>query len=187
MPPTKRHTAAYASHRTRRPNVGTNVGTTGEAHGDADMTDLFLVLASTLSALAALIAILAGLLHLYWAAGGRWGFDVAIPEDAKGGPAFVPGPALTALVAGLLFVFAAMVLAPAWLLPGGAPSLVVLALRVGLGSAALILFARVLCDRDQSGLLRRRHDTRFARLDARLYTPLVAVLCLGALAALART
>jgi len=45
-----------------------------------------------------------GLLHVYWAAGGKWGTDVTIPKQ-DGKPLFQPPPAGTLLVA--LFLLSA--------------------------------------------------------------------------------
>src|SRR5579872_5116416 len=81
-------------------------------------------------------AVLCGLgaLHLYWAGGGRWGTDVAIPKRASGESTFVPGSAATLLVSMLLFAAALVFLGhgeptgqliPKWLFAAGAWVLVV--------------------------------------------------------------
>ena len=81
-------------------------------------------------------AVLCGLgaLHLYWAGGGRWGTDVAIPKRTSSEPTFVPGSAATLLVSMLLFAAALVLLGrvelwgqwiPRWLFGAGAWVLVV--------------------------------------------------------------
>ena len=52
--------------------------------------------------LAAAVLLGLGALHAYWAGGGRWGTDVAIPKRG-GQPLFVPGPAGTLMVGVLLW------------------------------------------------------------------------------------
>jgi hypothetical protein len=126
------------------------------------------VVASVLTALAGL--------HLYWAAGGHWGADANVPE-VSGRPAFTPGPAACVVVAGLLLLAAATVLAtmigpaalPAWL-PRTATFVV-----------AFVFSARAVGDFRLVGFFKRVRDTRFARLDSTVYSPLCAALAAGCL------
>lgn len=118
------------------------------------------------------VAGLAALLHAYWAVGGRWGFAVAVPERADGGPAFVPGALACLAVTAVLLLFAGLVLgtaftdAAAWV-------------RVLTGVATLVLVARAVGDRRQVGFTKTNRQTRFAQADDALFTPLVVVLALG--------
>ncbi len=125
-------------------------------------------------------AVLCGLgaLHLYWAGGGRWGTDVAIPKRTSSEPTFVPGSAATLLVSMLLFAAALVLLGrvelwgqwiPRWLFGAGAWVLVV------------VFGARVVGDRRWFGLFKRRKGTRFAWWDSMLYIPLSGLLALAAL------
>jgi hypothetical protein len=112
-------------------------------------------------------------LHLYWAAGGRTGAVAALPER-EGAPIFQPGIASTLVVAGLLLSAALLVLAraghwPAALLPDWMVTL-------GAPVVALVLLARSIGDFRYIGFFKRVRDTRFARLDTRVYSPIALLL-----------
>jgi Protein of unknown function (DUF3995) len=127
--------------------------------------------------LAAAMLLALGALHVYWASGGRWGTDVAIPtcEDR---PRFAPGIASTLTVAMLLWAAAIVLLGrlrlwgdwlPRWPFAAGTWALVV------------VFGGRVVGDFRWFGLFKRVTGTRFAWWDTRLYVPLCALLSLAAL------
>jgi hypothetical protein len=118
-------------------------------------------------------------LHVYWAAGGRLGSVAALPER-NGAPLFQPGLASTLAVAGLLAFAALLVLARAG--HGPATALPQWMVRFGAPVAAVVLLARAIGDFRYVGFFKRVRDTRFARLDTRIYSP--AALLLGAATAL---
>lgn len=121
---------------------------------------------------AAGFALLSGL-HVYWAAGGRSGAVAALPER-NGVPLFQPGPASTLVVAGLLAFAGLLVLAHAGHGPAVAlPSWMV---RLGAPVAAVVLLARAVGDFRYVGFFKRVRDTRFARLDTRLFSPIALLL-----------
>jgi hypothetical protein len=103
-----------------------------------------------------------GLLHFYWAAGGGTGKNAAIPE-INGVPAFKPSKAATAAVGLVLLGTAAIVLMHVALLLAG---------------AAAVLILRAIGDFKLVGFFKRHRDSRFARMDTLLYSPLC--LALGA-------
>jgi hypothetical protein len=118
-----------------------------------------------------------GALHAYWASGGRWGTDVAVPQRG-GRPIFVPGLIGTALVSALLCAAALVLLGrlgfwgqwlPQWPFVAGVWALVV------------VFGARVVGDLRWFGLFKRITGTPFARWDTWLYVPLCALLALAAL------
>ena len=122
-------------------------------------------------ALAALAA-----LHVYWAAGGRWGASAAVPE-VGGASAFTPGRAATLVVAALLSCAAALVLWRAGVfrvsgLPRVVPS-------VGVWGVAAVFALRAVGDFRLFGLFRKPSQSRFARNDRWLYTPLCLALALA--------
>ena len=127
------------------------------------------------AAVAATLMALA-LVHLYWAAGGRWGADAAVPEVA-GKRAFEPGPAACIVVAGLLSAAAALVVlraarwSPSWL-PAWLPA-------VGCAGVALVFALRAIGDFKLVGFFKRVRETRFARRDTRLFSPLCLALAAG--------
>lgn len=121
-------------------------------------------------------------LHVFWAAGGRWGAAVAIPRRALGGavsdrPAFTPRPAGTLLVALGLAAAAALVLAQA-----GALSLPLGARWIKGGTLALgVLFLlRAVGDFRYVGVFKSVRGTDFARYDTFLFIPLCVLLGGGA-------
>jgi hypothetical protein len=119
----------------------------------------------------AIVLALAGILHVYWAAGGRWLFDRAVPTG--GASAFTPGPLLTLAVALALFVFAALVAAAG---AGAGPAEV----RWLVGAGALVLAVRAIGDTRTAGFTKTIRGTAFAEADDRFFTPLITLLAFGA-------
>ena len=120
------------------------------------------------------VAILAmiGLLHAYWACGGRLSMGAAVPQIG-GVAAFRPSAAATWAVAIALSLAALTVAAagnlvevpgPAWVHVGGAILL------------ALIFTARAVGDFGLVGFFKTRGDGSFARLDTWVYSPLCLLL-----------
>jgi Protein of unknown function (DUF3995) len=121
-----------------------------------------------LSAITAAVFVVLALLHFYWALRGVSGNSAAIPQ-VNGVPAFKPSKAATAAVGLALLGTAAIVLMHVELLIAG---------------AAAVLVLRAIGDFRLVGFFKRVRDSRFARMDTLLYSPLC--LALGAaLAALA--
>jgi hypothetical protein len=93
-----------------------------------------------------------------------------------GKPLFVPSRRATALVGVALLLFACLVGATAGLLEAGIPVRVLSWLCNGL---ALGLLARAIGEFKYVGFFKRVRDTRFARLDTLLYSPLCLLLAIG--------
>jgi len=117
-------------------------------------------------------AVLAALsaLHLFWAAGGRWGRSAAVPTTVENRAVFAPSRTATLVVAALLAASAAI-------LVGGVGGWDPRALfRLGCVGIAIVLFARSIGDRRYIGFLKRIGDTQFGRRDTWLYSPLCLLL-----------
>ena len=110
--------------------------------------------------------------HWYWALGGRLGRSSVIPSTA-GVAHFSPSRTGTVLVAAALLLAAGTVvvaaegsLAPVW--------------RTICSSAAVLLAAvltlRAIGDTRHVGFFKQRNQSRFARLDTFLYSPLCVLL-----------
>lgn len=131
-----------------------------------------------------------GLLHVYWASGGTWGADVALPTRGgqPGDPprfTFRPSPPGTILVAVLLFAAAAVVLGRAGVLSDLAPPSHWIFV-VGAWVLAGVFFLRSVGEFRYIGFFKRVRDTEFARWDTRLFSPLcLAIAVLAAITALA--
>ena len=116
-----------------------------------------------------------GLVHVYWAAGGKWGTDVTIPKQ-DGTPLFQPPRAGTLLVAILLFSAGLVVLGrlglwgaalPCWLFVAGNWTLVA------------VFLGRVVGDVKWFGVFKRMRGTAFAWWDTWLFVPLCFLLAVG--------
>ncbi len=123
-----------------------------------------------------------GLLHLYWAFGGRLDSDRIIPRRvvvdptsgvARQAPAFTPSLRGTLLVAAALIAAAGLVALRAGLFSAGVPHWTVQAAVVGI---SLVFLARAVGDFKLVGLFKPNNGTTFAYWDTRLYSPLCVVL-----------
>ncbi len=119
-----------------------------------------------------------GLLHFYWAAGGRAGKTAAIPSTG-GVPHFVPSKTGTTLVALALFAAATVVALASGILPSPLPPSVPVGLALVL---ATVMAARAVGDFRIVGFFKKPSDSRFAYLDTRYFSPLCAALALGIVA-----
>lgn len=126
---------------------------------------------------AAVAAAVAGV-HVYWAAGGRWGMGAVVPQRADGSPAFSPGPVATLGVAVACAVLAGLLLWPSFAaVPGWA--------RIGLWVAMGVFALRAIGDGRQVGFSKSNRETAFAQADDAIYSPLVVGLGFACGAALA--
>ena len=119
-----------------------------------------------------------GLLHVYWAGGGAWGTDVAIPKQ-DGKPVFQPSPAATLLVATLFFSAGLIVLGRIRLWGAALPRWPFVA---GTWTLVAVFLGRVVGDFRWFGVFKRMRGTAFARSDTWLFVPLCLFLALGCLA-----
>lgn len=122
------------------------------------------------------ILLAAAVLHVYWAAGGRWLFDKAVPDT--GNSRFKPGPIATLSVAGALIALAGLVL-NAGILNWG-PDL----LRWALIAGITVLAARSIGETKYVGFTKTVRNSDFAEFDDRFFTPLIVFLALGSTGAL---
>jgi Protein of unknown function (DUF3995) len=124
-------------------------------------------------------AVLGGLggLHVYWAAGGKWGTQVTIPKR-DGAPLFTPGPLATVLVAVLLCAAALVLLGRIGVWGGWLPRWPFVA---GTWTLVVVFAGRAVGDFQWFGLFKRMTGTPFAWWDTWLYVPLCALLALAAL------
>lgn len=131
-----------------------------------------------------------GLLHLYWALGGNWGADVALPTrgSVPGAPprfTFHVTPVATFVVAVLLFLAAAVVLGRASLLSNAAPATHWIFV-VGTWVLAALFLVRAIGEFRYIGFFKGVRDTEFARWDTWLFSPLCLIIALlAAITALA--
>lgn len=115
----------------------------------------------------------AAAVHVYWALGGRWMLDRAVPAELGDRP---PGPLLTLAVAAGLLVFAGLVGAAAFDVgPAGSRPLV--------WAGVAVFGLRAFGDTKVAGFTKTEHETPFGRADDQWFTPIVVFIALGATAA----
>ena len=112
-------------------------------------------------------------MHVRWAFAGPGTFTAGVPARPDGSPVLSPGPVAALGVAALL-------LASGWLLlerAGLGPRLLAAPLpAIGCTGVAVVLLLRGIGDFRYVGLFKRVRGTPFARMDSRIYTPLVLAL-----------
>ena len=125
-----------------------------------------------------LIAVFAGLslIHVYWLFGGRVGQLAAIPER-DGKPLFEPSAVATLVVAIGLALCAVVIAGTAGVLALPLSQTVLAWLTRAL---AVVFLLRAIGDFRLVGFFKRIRDTRFARLDTAVYSPLCLALAIGA-------
>jgi hypothetical protein len=112
-------------------------------------------------------------LHVYWALGGRWGKDAAVPRRPGGERLFEPSARSTWLVA---IALAAAAYAVRLAVRAG-PLHIAAAIAVAL--LALAFLARAIGDFRWVGAFKRERGSKFARLDTRYFVPLCLLLALA--------
>ncbi|MFC8688751.1 DUF3995 domain-containing protein [Brevibacillus porteri] len=130
----------------------------------------------------AILLVVVSLLHFYWAFGGKWGTDSVIPTTADHSRrTFSPRMGGTIVVACLLTGAAYLLLAQSgYLLPVIAPSLI----QWGCIVCAAVFVLRAVGDFNYIGFFKKVKNTRFARQDTVLFTPLCLWLGISFLLAL---
>ena len=116
---------------------------------------------------------LLGLLHIYWAFGGKWGLDGVVPTLEEGTATFQPGFVITLLVALALFTGAFLHIGYAILLSDFYRT-------IGLLGMSFVFLIRAIGDFKYVGLFKKNKTTIFARRDTRYYTPLCVLLAVNA-------
>ena len=121
--------------------------------------------------LGAVLASLA-IVHVYWALGGRWALEGAVPTK-EGEPLFEPGPlACLAVALGLMAAAGAVF----WCGESLYLDLPNHLARWAVAFLAVLFFLRSVGDFRYVGFFKRHKGTLFARRDSRLYSPLCLVL-----------
>lgn len=123
---------------------------------------------------ALLLAFLSGI-HFYWAFGGKWGFELALPRNAEQQKMLNPRQLDCAIIAVGLLAFSLFFLYSVKLIPLSLPSWL---LPNGLWVISSIFFLRALGDFRYVGFSKRIRNTDFARLDSFYYSPLCLLISL---------
>lgn len=117
-------------------------------------------------------------IHFYWLLGGKWGIDAALPTSKDGKKALNPRIFETLMVALGLLLMALLHIDKTGLIELNLPSWIdAYALRI----IAFIFLIRAIGEFRYVGFFKKIKNTKFARLDTRLYSPLCLLLSLNAL------
>jgi flagellar biosynthesis protein FliQ len=131
------------------------------------MTDYLI---ASIGTLLCLVFIFLGGIHFYWGIGGKWGLSVALPQTNEGEKPLNPG-LIACFIVGLgLLIFATLALLAANII-----TLQFLPIRVTQISTwlvAVIFALRAIGDFKYVGIFRRVHETEFAKMDKKFFTPL---------------
>lgn len=124
------------------------------------------------------------LVHVYWALGGEWAAVAAVPQVPQEGssqlrPAFKPRGWITLVVAATLLSIAVLV---CWRVGWCLPPSHHWSLQWVISAIAILLFARAIGDSELVGFFKEVKESKFARLDTWVYSPLCVVLGAGLLA-----
>jgi len=119
------------------------------------------------------ILIAISILHIYWANGGKFALDNAIPTTIKGIKVFNPGKLLTFLVSVLLLVFAYV----AYILQFDNLNLLFTNYYMIAGKIVSTIFIiRVIGDFKYIGIFKKIQNTPFAIYDSKYYIPLCFII-----------
>lgn len=140
--------------------------------------------------LTAAALVLAAGVHVYWAAGGQWMIDRALPKVE--GRDFSPGPVATLAVAAALLAFAGLVTLTGFsnaiqssaIQSNATPSDATQLARWAVMAGVAILTIRAVGDNKVAGFTKTDHSSPFGQADDQYFTPLIVLLALGATGAL---
>jgi len=122
------------------------------------------------------ILLVLSVIHFYWALGGRWGFDKALPTNMEGKRVLKPNKMESGIVGLGLFLFSFYFLIygsivsfelPHWLM-----TYVIWAITV-------IFLLRAIGDFKYVGFFKKIRNTEFGRLDTNFYSPLCLFLSIS--------
>jgi hypothetical protein len=112
---------------------------------------------------------LLGLLHVYWALGGKWAVGAVIPTNTNGRKLFNPGSLGTLIVALGLLLFMMTDLNYSGLIAFDFSKNIT---RYGILGICIIFLMRAVGDFNNVGFTKQRTQSEFAKMDTRFYSPL---------------
>jgi hypothetical protein len=116
-------------------------------------------------------------IHFFWAFGGRWGADAAIPTSQDGKKALSPDIFATLVVAFGILAMALLHLGKVQTLNLPIPAWIN---TYGLKIIAGIFLLRAIGDFRYVGFFKKIKNTKFANLDTKYYSPLCLLLSINA-------
>jgi Protein of unknown function (DUF3995) len=116
-------------------------------------------------------------IHFFWAFGGRWGADAALPTSQDGKKALSPDIFATLVVACGILAMALLHLEKIQMMNLPIPAWIN---AYGLKIIAGIFLLRTIGDFRYVGFFKKIKDTKFADLDTKYYSPLCLILSINA-------
>lgn len=126
--------------------------------------------------LTAAIFFLLSVLHFYWAMGGSWGKNVAVPTKSTGEKMLSPSALASGVVAVGLLLMGLLQLRG---ILSFLNEIDVRVFRYGNFAIAFIFFARAIGDFKYAGFFKKVIDTPFAKNDSWFYSPLCLFLSIA--------
>ncbi|CAA7195551.1 DUF3995 domain-containing protein [Chryseobacterium potabilaquae] len=117
-----------------------------------------------------LIFLCIGGIHIYWAFGGNWGKQQAVPTTPEGTPLFTPS---------FFSCFGVGIILLSFILLMNNENLDFISPKVSLYSktiVAIIFLMRAIGDFKYVGFFKKINGTEFARLDGKYYTPVCLII-----------
>jgi hypothetical protein len=116
-------------------------------------------------------------IHFFWAFGGRWGADAAIPTNKEGKIMLSPDVFATLIVAFGIFAMALLHLEKIQVVSLPIPAWIN---TYGLKIIAGIFLIRAIGEFRYVGFFKKIKNTKFANLDTKYYSPLCLILSINA-------
>lgn len=131
-----------------------------------------------LSLITAIIFLILSIIHYYWAFGGKWALNSALPTNKFGKKMLNPSVFMTVIVGAILSLFSVY-----YLQKGNITQINLPQISSYLGYGIPILFLiRAIGDFTYVGIFKKIKNTKFAKLDTKYYSPLcLAISILGTL------
>ena len=124
---------------------------------------------ATLSVINISILAMLGFLHIYWAFGGKWAAEKALPSTPGNEPLFTPGIFACIVVAAGLLTFAALFIIHTFMPIPALPQWLV---TNSLWLIGAIFTLRAIGDFRYVGFMKKVKHSTFASLDTKYYSPL---------------
>jgi hypothetical protein len=126
-----------------------------------------------IACLLGLIFLLLSVIHIYWAFGGNWGLQAAIPTNENNKKVMNPKLVACILVAIILFALALVMFTVVKILYIPFPTWV---LKFGTYVIAIVFLLRAVGDFKYVGFFKKIKVTQFAKYDTKYFSPLCVVI-----------
>jgi len=113
------------------------------------------------------------MIHFYWAIGGQWGFENALPTDEQGIKLLNPKTIDSILVGTILLIFGLLYWSSLKTLKN---KILTIIRNIGLWVIPILFLVRAMGDFKYLGFFKQVNGTVFAELDTKFYSPLCLII-----------